>query len=128
MTAPASAASGRGGQCPPWCATDHGTPRYPGDRQGFSSHVGDHAHVCLPGGRISIYPLRNRTTGETGQVVLSGLRYSGDPEIARVKMAAADAAALADVLAAISNREDLARLTAAIRAAAAVITGAGEGR
>lgn len=119
-----------GGPCPPWCTTDHAKPVFP-DGSGVRSHVGNLPAVQLRGGYIAAWPAQFSAPGSPGQVAVSGTHYVDGTTTAStppVYLAPADAGALASIIwqLAGASRAKHRELATAIRAAAAIITGASQ--
>ncbi len=124
-----------GDPCPPWCVTDHVTP-WGDEGYTFTFHGSDWASVEVAGrdrskppAEVTVQAVRYAATSVMAPAVLivNDDRIAGDGRV-RLDLSGADAghlAALVETLAKATSAEHR-ELAAAIRAAAALITGEGD--
>jgi hypothetical protein len=111
-------ANREGHPCPPWCATDHGTPI------SSLSHWGTAVTIDLPGtGRIRARAAHLGSAADRAEVSVTAFRHGGKGEAPDLRLSVSDAKHLAVIIDMLDDWDEVRALTAAIRKAATDITG-----
>jgi hypothetical protein len=107
-----------GHPCPPWCITDHGTPA------SSLSHWGTAVTVELPGtGRTSARAAHLGSASDRAEVSVTAFRHGGEGDAPDLRLRARDAKHLVAIIDMLDDWDEVRGLVAAIRKAAADITG-----
>jgi hypothetical protein len=107
-----------GHPCPPWCTTGHGTP------VSSLSHWGAAVTIELPGtGRIGARAAHPGSASDRAEVSVTAFRHGGKGEAPDLRLSARDAKYLAAIIDMLDDWDEVRGLVAAIRQAAADITG-----
>ena len=121
----------QGHPCPPWCQTDHEEVHGPGGR--FRAHWGIRVTIDVPGksaclkDQIVAGPVHDGAERGAPHVGVLAIRYGRDDQDPQVLLKPGDAEDLAAILDMLDDWSQVRELVAAIRKAAAGITGqAGE--